>query len=93
MIIEVIQKVLRNYMKNKLLKDLINSRYQSKRKFSKTIGKEEYSKILDDMQNRLSNIEEKIIERGYNYSDNYGLEIIIVLQFQIQLEYTALIKK
>ena len=31
-----------------------------------TIGNEEYSKKVYDKHNKLSNIEEKIIERGHN---------------------------
>lgn len=36
-----------------------------------TIGSEEYSQILENIQNRLSNIDEAIMDRGHENSDNY----------------------
>ena len=36
-----------------------------------TVGDEEYHQILDNMQERLSKIEENVMERGQNNSDNY----------------------
>lgn len=35
------------------------------------IGNEEYGKMIEDIQDRLSNVEESIMDRGHNNSDNY----------------------